>query len=127
MFYIVGGSTGEIFNIGTFAVEIGEDDDLFLIVLAHIFGDDHVVVRVGVVEFDYVVVPTEVVGDLPLQGGAGESSPENLFSLDHGLVRFGYASVEVKEATLLGVGLELPGKFLLVVLLELLLNNANNS
>ena len=82
--------------------------------------------RVCVVEFDYVVVPAEVVGDLPLEGGAGESSPEYLFAFDHGLVRFGYASVEVKEAALFGVGLELPGKFLLVVLLELLLNNTNN-
>ena len=39
--------------------------------------------RVIVVQFHDVVVPSKIVGDLSLKGSAGEASPEDLAAFDH--------------------------------------------
>ena len=82
--------------------------------------------RVHVVQLHDVVVPSEVVGYLAFEGGRGEAPPEDLLALDHGLVRLGDAPVEVKVPTLLGVGLQLPGKLFLIILLKLLLDSPDD-
>lgn len=83
--------------------------------------------RIRVVQLDDIVVSSKVVGNLSFNRSAGETSPENLFALDHSLIRFGYAPVEIKEPPLFGVRLEFPCKFLLVILLKLFFDNPNNS
>jgi len=72
------------------------------------------------------VISSEIVCYFSLQGSARETSPEYLFPLHHCFVRLRYASIEVQEAALLGVGFQLPCKFLFVILLELLLYSPDN-
>lgn len=61
--------------------------------------------RIVVIQLNYVVVPSKIVGDLPLKGGTRESSPEDLATLDHQLIRFWNPSVKVQVASLFGIGL----------------------
>lgn len=126
MLDVVGGSTREVLNVGALAVEIGEYYDLLLVVLAQILGDDHVVVRIRVVQLNYIVVSTKVVGYFALEGGAGETSPKYFFALYHGFVWFADTPVKIQVSTLLGISLELPGKLFLVILLELLLDDSDD-
>ena len=83
MLDVVGSSACEIFYVGALTVEIRKDDDFFLVELAEIFRNDHVIMRVIVVQFHDVVVPSKIVGDLSLKGSAGEASPENFAAFDH--------------------------------------------
>ena len=41
-----------------------------------------------VVQFNDVVVSSEIICNFAFEGGRGESSPKDLLALDHGLVRF---------------------------------------
>jgi hypothetical protein len=123
---VVGRSRGEVFHVGALAVEVGENYDFFLVVLAEILGNDHVVMRVVLVQLHDIVVPSEVVCDLALEGRAREASPEHLLPLYHRLIRLVDTPVEIQIAPLLGVGLELARELFLVVLLELLLDDADD-
>lgn len=49
MLDVVGSSACEIFYVGALTVEIRKDDDFFLVELAEIFRNDHVIMRVIVV------------------------------------------------------------------------------
>ena len=115
-----------VLDIGALDIEIRENDDLFFVKLAHLFRDDHIVVRIVIVELNDEVISAKVVGDFPLQRSASESSPENLLPFHHSLVRLGDTSIEVQISPLLCVGFELSGKLLLVVLFKLLLDNSDD-
>lgn len=127
LLHIVGSSTGEVFNICALTIEIREDYDLFLVVLAEILWNYHVVMRIYVVQFNDVVVSPEIIGNFALKGGRGESSPKDLLALDHGLVRLRYASIEVKVPALFGISFKFSGKLFLIILLELFFDGSDDS
>ena len=83
--------------------------------------------RILVVQLYYVVVSAKIVCHFPLEWCTCKSSPEELLSLYHSFVRFCYPSEQIQKPSLLCISLKLSRKLLLVILLELLLDNPNDS
>ena len=63
----IGGSVGEVFYIYTLEVHVRKYYDLFFVEVAHLSGDDQVVVGVLFVELYDILVPSEVAGHLAIE------------------------------------------------------------
>jgi len=96
LFDVVGCSTGEIFNVSAFKVEIWEYDNFLFIELTEIFRYYHVVMRICVFKLYDIVVSAEVVRYFALERGTCKSSPKKFLSLDHSFIRFGYSTVQIQ-------------------------------
>lgn len=56
------GCTDKVLDLGALTVKVGEYDYLLLLELSEVFGNNHVGVRVGVVQLHHVLVLSKVVG-----------------------------------------------------------------
>ena len=101
---IIRGSTREVLDIRALTVKVGKKYDFLLVELAQLFRNYHIVMSGYIIKFDDEVIPAEIVRYLPIQRSTCESSPEYLLTLAHRLIRLRYSSVEVDDATDLGVG-----------------------